>query len=125
MFERFLRRPLLVKSWGVLDILTSHVRNRLGYAILSGAKSVVSSFARTIYVLWLQTTGLMFGAFTMIGGSALVRLYRAHAWKGDPHRFWTTLGFTMVCFGFTIMSFVKAKRRQTTNRAKARAQSQK
>ncbi|HEY6248730.1 MAG TPA: hypothetical protein VI685_02150 [Candidatus Angelobacter sp.] len=102
----------------MLNILTSHVRNRLGYAVLSGVKSVVSSFARTLYVLWLQITGLMFAAFTLIGSSAMLRLYRAHAWKVDPLRFWTTLGFTTVCFGFTIMSFVKAKRRQTTNRAK-------
>lgn len=108
-----------VKSWGVLDILTSHVRNRLGYAILSGVKSVVSSFARTLYVLWLQTTGLMFAAFTVMGSSAMVRLGRVHAWKADPRRFWTTLGFTAVCFGFTIMSFVKAKWRQSANRAKS------
>ena len=103
----------------MLNSLTSHVRSRLGYAVLSGVRSVVSSFARTLYVLWLQTTGLMFAAFTLIGVSSLVRLWRAHAWKGDPHRFWTTIGFTTVCFGFTIMSFVKAKRRQPTSRAKA------
>jgi len=103
----------------VLNILTSHVRSRLGYAVLSGVKAMFSSFARTLYVLWLQTTGLMFGAFTAFGVSAMVRLYRAHAWMSDPRRFWTTLGFTVVCAGFTIMSFVKAKRRQTTNRAKS------
>jgi len=102
----------------VLNILTSQVRNRLGYAVLSGVKAAASSFARTLYVLWLQTTGLMFAAFTLIGSSALVRLSRSHAWKGDPHRFWTSVVFTTVCFGFTIMSFVKAKRRETTNRAK-------
>lgn len=118
-FGGLVRGQHLVKSWNVLNTLTSHVRNRLGYAVLSGLKSVASSFARTLYVLWLQTTGLMFAAFTLVGGSAMVRLSRAHAWKGDPHRFWTTLCFTTVCFGFTIMSFVKAKRRQTTNRAKA------
>ena len=101
----------------MLNILASHVRNRLGYAILSGVRSMVSSFARTLYVLWLQSTGLVFGAFTMVGGSAVVRLWHAHAWKSDPRRFWTTLAFTLVCLGFTIMSFVKAKRRQTVNRA--------
>ena len=98
----------------MLNILTSQVRNRLGYAILSGVRSMVSSFARTLYVLWLQTTGLMFGAFTAMGTSALVRLWRAHAWQADPRRFWTTAAFTAVCLGFTVMSFVKAKRRQAT-----------
>ena len=101
----------------MLNILTSQVRNRLGYAILSGLRSMVSSFARTLYVLWLQTTGLMFGAFTVMGVSALTRLWRIHAWQGDPRRFWTTVTFTGICLGFTVMSFVKAKRRQTVNRA--------
>jgi len=101
----------------VLNVLSSHIRSRLGYAILSGVKAAVSSFARTLYVLWLQTTGLMFAAFTLFGASAIVRLYRAHAWTADPRRFWITLGFTAVCFGFTIMSFWKAKRRQASNRA--------
>ncbi|HEY6349308.1 MAG TPA: hypothetical protein VI636_07860 [Candidatus Angelobacter sp.] len=117
-FDHSANKLLPVRLWDVLNSLTSHVRSRLGYAVLSGVKSVVSSFARTLYVLWLQITGLMFAAFTLIGVSSLVRLCRAHAWKGDPHRFWTTICFTTVCFGFTIMSFVKAKRRQTTNPAK-------
>jgi hypothetical protein len=99
----------------MLNILASQVkalaRHRIGYAIFSGVKAAASSFAKTLYVLWLQTTGLMFGAFTAIGGSALFRLYPKHAWITDPRRFWTTLTFTLVCLGFTIMSFVKAKRR--------------
>jgi|SRR5215471_13874416 len=101
----------------VLNVLSSHVRSRLGYALLSGLKAVVWSFARTLYVLWLQTTGLMFAAFTFLGASAMVRLYRAHAWTADPRRFWITLAFTLVCLGFTIVSFWKAKRRQAINRA--------
>jgi hypothetical protein len=99
----------------VLNIIASQVRalarNRIGYAVFSGVKAAAYSFAKTLYVLWLQTTGLMFGAFTVFGGTAMVRLYRAHAWTGDPRRFWITLAFTATCFGFTIMSFWKAKRR--------------
>lgn len=98
----------------MLNILTSQVRalarNRIGYAVFSGVKAAASAFAKTLYVLWLQTTGLMFAAFTLMGVTALVRLYHAHARINDPRRFWITLVFTAVCFGFTVMSFWKAKR---------------
>ena len=97
----------------MLDMITGHVKSRLGYAVLSGVKAMVSSFARTLYVLWLQTTGLVFGAFTAVGVSQLVKLSRQHAWHSDPRRFWTIVGFTAVCAGFTVMSFWKAKRRST------------
>jgi hypothetical protein len=100
----------------VLQILSSHVRQRLGYAVLSGVKAAASSIARTVYVLWLQTTGLVFGAFTVFGGSQMVRLYRQHAWASDAPRFWTTLGFTLVCLVFTMVSFSKAKRREAQSR---------
>lgn len=99
----------------MLNIIASQVRalarNRIGYAVFSGVKAAVSSFAKTLYVLWLQTTGLMFGAFTVLGGLGVVRAYRMHGWSGDPKRLWITVTFTVVCFGFTVMSFWKAKRR--------------
>lgn len=88
-------------------------RNRIGYALFSGAKAAAVSFARTLYVLWLQTTGLMFAVFTAVGAAAVIRVYRAHGLSGDPRRFWITLTFTTVCFGFTIMSFWKAKKRSS------------
>lgn len=87
-------------------------RNRIGYALFSGFKAAASSFAKTLYVLWLQTTGLMFGAFTALGVTGVIKAYHAHGWTGDPRRLWITATFTLVCFGFTIMSFWKAKRRR-------------
>jgi hypothetical protein len=102
----------------MLNILTNQVkamaRNRIGFAIYSGARAVVVSFARTFYVLWLQTTGLMFAVFTLMGASAMVKLQHNHARFNDPHRYWITLSFTAVCLLFTVVSFFKAKRR--TNR---------
>lgn len=99
----------------MLNILTSQMRalarNRIGYALFSGAKAAFTSFARTFYVLWLQTTGLVFAAFSITGGVAAFRLYRAHALVADPRRFWITLIFTTVCFWFTVTSFWKAKLR--------------
>src|SRR5437879_1522009 len=76
-------------------------RNRLGYAIFSGVKAVVTSFGRTLYVLWLQSTGFIFAVFAVMGGSALYKEFRAHSWTGDPRRFWATLAFTVVCTWFT------------------------
>ena len=99
------------------NVISSHIKSRLGYAVFSGLKAVATSFARTLYVLWLQSTGLIFGVFTVLGGSHMLRLYRQHAWTGDPRRFWITLAFTVTCLGFTIVSFWKAKRRQRTSRA--------
>jgi hypothetical protein len=97
------------------DLLLNQVkalaRNRIGYAVFRGVKVALSSILRTLYVLWLQTTGFVFGVFTVMGAAALVRLSRAHAWDHDPQRFWLTLVFTAVCLSFTLMSFWKAKRR--------------
>jgi uncharacterized membrane protein len=106
----------------MLNILASQVRalarNRIGYAVFSGVKAAVSSLARVFYVLWLQTTGLVFAAFTAMGGASAYRLYRAHSvtdrthsLSDDPRKFWITVIFTVVCFGFTVMSFWKAKSR--------------
>lgn len=108
----------------MLNIIASQVRalarNRIGYALFSGVKAAASSFAKTLYVLWLQTTGLMFGAFTVLGGLGVVRAYRMHGWSGDPKRLWITAAFTLVCFGFTIMSFWKAKLRSRREPASAK-----
>jgi len=87
-------------------------RNRIGYALFSGVKAAFSSFAKTLYVLWLQTTGLMFGAFTAVGVMHVGRVYRTQGLNGDPRRLWISLGFTVVCFCLTVSSFWKAKRRQ-------------
>jgi hypothetical protein len=101
----------------MLSLIASQVRslarNRIGYALWSGVKATASSFARTLYVLWLQTTGLMFAAFTALGIAAVVRVLRTQGSTGDPRRFWITLVFTLVCLVFTIMSFWKAGRRST------------
>ena len=108
--------PAFTVQWlAMLNIIASQVRalarHRIGYALFSGVKAAASSFAKTLYVLWLQTTGLMFGAFTVLGGAGVVKAYRTHGWTGDPRRLWITVAFTVVCFGFTIMSFWKAKKR--------------
>ncbi|MBZ5524391.1 MAG: hypothetical protein LAP21_19310 [Acidobacteriia bacterium] len=85
-------------------------KGRLGFALFQGAKTVVFAVARTIYVLWLEITGVAFAGFAVMGASALVRLYRKHAWIDDSHRFWVTVFFTAGCIWLTIASFWRARR---------------
>jgi hypothetical protein len=59
--------------------------------------------------LWLEVTGLIFALFTVVGGSALVRQYRADHMANLRHAV-TVAGFTLVCGWFTVVSFVKARR---------------
>ena len=86
-------------------------RDRLLGAIFAGAKTMLVSFARTFYVLWLQVTGLLFVLFAVTGGSALIRQYRADHFA-DRHRFWLTVLFTAVCAWFGVVSFVRARRKR-------------
>ena len=78
-------------------------------ALFVAGKGFVISVAKTFYALWLETTGLIFGFFTVLGGSALVRQYRADH-LADHIRFITVTGFTLACGWFTVLSFVRARR---------------
>jgi hypothetical protein len=110
--------PEVSTSRPVNRIPAQRPKNRLGNALFSGTKTVVFSFARILYVLWLQVTGVVFAAFTLMGASALVGLYRKHAWIGDPRRFWVTAGFTIGCGLLTIWSFLRASRTEKKSKAK-------
>jgi hypothetical protein len=85
-------------------------KDRLLGAIFAGGKTMLVSFARTFYVLWLQVTGLIFVLFAVTGSSALIRQYRADHFA-DRHRFWLTVAFTVVCAWFGLVSFFRAKRK--------------
>ncbi|HKF21250.1 MAG TPA: hypothetical protein VKE93_06750 [Candidatus Angelobacter sp.] len=84
-------------------------RASLPHAMFVAGKTLVISFAKTAYALWLETTGLVFGFLTILGGSALVRQYRADH-LADHTRFVIVTAFTLVCGWFTVFSFLKAKR---------------
>ena len=81
----------------------------MAHALLVAGRAFVLSLAKTVYALWLETTGLIFGFLTVLGGSALVRQYRADHFA-DHSRFLTVTGFTLVCGWFTVLSFLKARR---------------
>jgi len=81
----------------------------LPHALFVAGKGFVITLAKTFYALWLETTGLMFGFLTVLGGSALIRQYRADH-LADHTRFFTVTGFTLLCGWFTVVSFVRAKR---------------
>jgi len=84
-------------------------KDRLLNAVFAGTKSMVVSFSRTFYALWLQITGMIFVLFTLAGAGALMRQYRADHFA-DHRRVAVECIFTLVCLYFTSLSFMKAKR---------------
>lgn len=88
----------------------SNPHKRLGYAFFVGARTLVISFARTLYALWIEVTGLLFGIFTVMGATALYRFYRANPQMPDRTKLWSGVAFTMVCAWFTVVSFWKSRK---------------
>jgi|SRR5882724_2467697 len=84
-------------------------KDRLIGALFAGGKTLIVSFLKTFYALWLETTGLLFGLFTVLGGSALVRQYRADHFH-ERSRLLAVGAFTVICGWFTLVSFVRARR---------------
>ncbi|MGE5321909.1 MAG: hypothetical protein ACM3SW_03565 [Actinomycetota bacterium] len=85
-------------------------RGRFMGAIVAGGKTIVVSFARTIYVLWLQVTGLIFVMFAVMGVSALAMQYKKDHFA-DRHRLYITILFIGVCSWFGLVSFLRAKKK--------------
>jgi uncharacterized membrane protein len=84
-------------------------KDRLVSAVFAGGKSLIVSFSRTFYALWLQTTGMIFVFFTLGGVGSLVRQYHKDQFA-DHKRVAVECVFTLVCLCFTMQSFSKAKR---------------
>ena len=84
-------------------------RNRTLHAFLVAGKGFAISFAKTMYALWLEVTGLLFAVLMVAGASALVRQY-GHDHFADRRRLIGVSIFTVVCAYFAVVSFVRAKR---------------
>jgi hypothetical protein len=82
-------------------------KDRLLNAAFAGGKALVVSVSRTFYAFWLQTTGLLYVGFTGSGIFYLVREYR-HGFPSRLH-LWVASVTTLVCFCFTVQSFIRAK----------------
>jgi len=103
--------PEMAQISAVKNALQSVVKkDRLLNAVFAGGKSFVMSVSRTFYAFWLQTTGLMFVLFTVLGASSLVREYYKKDHFADHKRAVIETIFTVVCFYFTMHSFIKASR---------------
>ena len=89
---------------------TAAKKGRLMGAILAGGKTIVVSFLRTMYVLWLQVTGLIFVVFAVMGASALAMQYKKDHFA-DRHRLYITLLFIGVCAWFGLVSFFRANKK--------------
>jgi hypothetical protein len=92
-----------------LKLSRAMVKSRVGKALFVGVRTAVVSFLRTFYVLWLQVTGVLFAVFTVMGGHALFREYRAGTLWTD-HQNWVRIAGTLMCGWFTLVSFVRAQR---------------
>lgn len=89
---------------------TAAKKGRIMGAILAGGKTIVVSFMRTMYVLWLQVTGLIFVVFAVMGASALAMQYKKDHFA-DRHRLYITILFIGVCAWFGLVSFFRAKKK--------------
>jgi uncharacterized membrane protein len=84
-------------------------KDRVLNAVFAGGKSFVVSVSRTFYAFWLQATGLLYVFFTGSGIIYMVRQYHINHLV-NRKEFWAAGPFTLICFGFTVQSFLKAKR---------------
>jgi hypothetical protein len=92
-------------------------KDRLWGAIFAGGKTMLVSFAKTGYALWLEITGLLCALIAVRYGSALLQEYRINHFA-DRHRSLTFTVFTVVFTWFTILSFVKARRMVSRKRSR-------
>ena len=83
-------------------------RDRLWGALISGGKTMLVSFGRTLYAFWEEIVGLFFLMFTVRGISDLVREYRNGQFAGNHHA--GVVIVTALCASFCVLSFRKAKR---------------
>jgi hypothetical protein len=115
LFDRFQQRP-----WNFHDTIatmpqTSTVKpslqssRRIAHALLVAGKGFAISVLKTLYSLWLEVTGLLFGMITAWGAWDLVRQYRVNHFA-DHSRLLVVTAVTLACAWFTVFSFVKARR---------------
>ena len=86
-------------------------RNRYIGAGIEAGRVTITHTAKAAYSLWLQVTGFVFCAFTVIGASALWREYHnlQRPWTQDG-RFLVTGAFTLMFAYFGVSAFVRARR---------------
>ncbi len=83
-------------------------RERFFGALFSGGRVLIVSFAKTIYALWLEVTGMLFAVFAVAGASGWIKHYRKTGFA-EKKPLWSIGIFTVVCVYFTIVSFSRAK----------------
>ena len=111
-FGRRSRIPDTIHTMPPLTLSTftkGALQNRVANALLVATRGFIVTALKTFYALWLEVTGLLFAILTVTGGSALYKQFRADHLA--DHRRAATVGlFTVICFWFTLVSFVRARR---------------
>ena len=88
-------------------------RTRTFGAVVKGARTTLSHFARALHQLFLEMTGFVFLMLAVIGGGAFFREYAKYRAQQAPvGRVWLAVGFTTVFAYFGISSFWRARRRK-------------
>ena len=90
----------------------------LGRGTRNFGRAVLGPVAHTGGVLWLEVTGLFFGLFTLF---FVQNVYRFRAsWKIGPEHihFLVYSALTLLFAVFTVSQFLKARRKEKTNRAR-------
>jgi len=82
-------------------------KDRFLNAMFAGGKSLVVSLGRTLYVFYLQTTGLIFLMFTCYGVWNLYHHYRLDHFA-DRKRLLIVAPVTLILAFFTVHSYWKA-----------------
>jgi len=87
-------------------------RTRTFGAVVRGARTTVSHFARVLAQLWLEVTGFVFLALAAIGLLAFFREYgKYRAGHAGPGRVMLAAAFTVLFAWFGLSSFWRIRRK--------------
>lgn len=87
--------------------------NRVARASWTAGSRVIASLGRILHTFFLETMGLFFLLFMMIGAAGTYREYRAYAaGQVGLQRVALALVFAVVFAYFAVSSFLRARRRQ-------------
>jgi threonine/homoserine/homoserine lactone efflux protein len=81
---------------------------------MAGGGAFLRAAGRAVHMLWLEVTGFIFLCFSVIGGFAAIREYRAYsAGKIPPGRAVLAICFTVMFAYFGLSSFIRSRRRHS------------
>jgi hypothetical protein len=104
------------KAGVVLRVVAQQARrNRILSGVINACRITATHFARILYQLWLEVTGLVFLALAVIGVLAFVREYAKHqAGNGSLSRAAVAICFTLLFGWFGVSSFWRVRKKRVS-----------